>query len=83
MNQFPPHPRVIRLDRFEIFFENSRRYSRVKVHHLCQRIINEKRHLKPALYFYAIQEVLNYQRGVSINNAWQIPTTFLSIRIKH
>ncbi len=39
MNQFPPHPRVFHLDRFESFFENLRRYSRVKVHHRYQRQI--------------------------------------------
>ncbi len=33
MNQFPPRPRVLHLDNFE----NSRRYSRVKVHHRYQR----------------------------------------------
>ncbi len=36
MNQFTPHPRVFCLDRLK-FFENSRRYSRVKVRHRYQR----------------------------------------------
>jgi hypothetical protein len=36
MNQFPPSPRVFHLA-CSNFFENSRRYSRVKVHHRYQR----------------------------------------------
>ncbi len=32
-----PQPQSIPLGPFRIFFENSRRYSQVKVHHRCQR----------------------------------------------